>query len=66
MALTDFDLVLFGGAGDLSMRKLIPAMYARDRAGDLPATAQIICVGRNARSTQEFIDMVNELSLIHI
>ena len=24
----DFDLVLFGGGGDLSMRKLLPAMYA--------------------------------------
>jgi glucose-6-phosphate 1-dehydrogenase len=40
MALTDFDLVLFGGGGDLSMRKLIPALYARDRAGDLPPASQ--------------------------
>jgi glucose-6-phosphate 1-dehydrogenase len=66
MALTDFDLVLFGGGGDLSMRKLIPALYARDRAGDLPATAQIICVGRNERSTVEFIETVNENAKSHI
>src|SRR5690606_32199498 len=66
MALTDFDLVLFGGGGDLSMRKLIPALYARDRAGDLPATAQIICVGRNTRSAAEFIETVNENAKSHI
>ncbi|WP_293777414.1 glucose-6-phosphate dehydrogenase [uncultured Oxalicibacterium sp.] len=60
MALTDFDLVLFGGGGDLSMRKLIPALYARHRAGDLPATAQIICVGRQALSDAEFIDALNQ------
>jgi glucose-6-phosphate 1-dehydrogenase len=30
MALSDFDLVFFGGSGDLAMRKLLPAMYARD------------------------------------
>lgn len=45
MALTDFDLVLFGGGGIVDAQ-LIPAMYARDRAGDLPAAAQIICIGR--------------------
>ena len=42
MALTDFDLVLFGGSGDLAMRKLLPAMYARDVCNDLPATARVI------------------------
>lgn len=62
MALTDFDLVLFGGGGDLSMRKLIPAMYARDRAGDLPATAQIICIGRQNWTDAEFVDALNENS----
>jgi glucose-6-phosphate 1-dehydrogenase len=39
MALTDFDLVLFGGSGDLAMRKLLPAMFVRDVANDLPASA---------------------------
>ena len=66
MALTDFDLVLFGGGGDLSMRKLIPAMYARDRAGDLPPTAQIICIGRQSWSDVEFVQALNESSRPHI
>ncbi|MDO8306188.1 glucose-6-phosphate dehydrogenase [Herminiimonas sp.] len=66
MALTDFDLVLFGGGGDLSMRKLIPALYARDRAGDLPPTAQIICIGRHKWSNEEFVAELNENSKTHI
>jgi len=62
MALTDFDLVLFGGSGDLAMRKLLPAMYARDVANDLPATARIICVGRADASQEEFLQTVETTS----
>jgi len=66
MALSDFDLVLFGGSGDLSMRKLLPAMYARDRAKDLPASARIICVGRHDWSQEEFLKAVEENAKPHI
>ncbi len=62
MALNDFDLVLFGGSGDLSMRKLLPAMYSRDVCGDLPASARIICVGRQDCGQEEFINIVNNTS----
>ncbi len=55
MTLNDFDLVLFGGSGDLAMRKLLPALYSRDRAGDLPPTAKIICIGRHDETTTEFV-----------
>jgi glucose-6-phosphate 1-dehydrogenase len=66
MALSDFDLVLFGGSGDLAMRKLLPAMYARDCAHDLPDTARIICVGRADWSQEQFLDTVETHSKPHI
>ena len=66
MALSDFDLVFFGGSGDLAMRKLLPAMYARDVAHDLPATARIICVGREDMSQDDFLRMVETNSKPHI
>ncbi|MEJ7805146.1 MAG: glucose-6-phosphate dehydrogenase, partial [Telluria sp.] len=66
MALSDFDLVLFGGSGDLSMRKLLPAMFARDVANDLPPTARIICVGRHEWSQDEFLATVESTSRPHI
>ncbi|RZT09063.1 glucose-6-phosphate 1-dehydrogenase [Duganella sp. CF402] len=62
MALSDFDLVLFGGSGDLAMRKLLPAMYARDVANDLPPTARIICVGRADASQEDFLQTVETTS----
>ena len=66
MALSDFDLVLFGGGGDLAMRKLLPALYARHRAKDLPATARLVCVGRHAWSTAQFLESVNTSAKPHI
>jgi glucose-6-phosphate 1-dehydrogenase len=66
MALNDFDLVLFGGSGDLSMRKLLPAMYARHIANDLPPDARIICVGRHEWSREEFLANVDKDSKPHI
>ena len=66
MALSDFDLVLFGGSGDLAMRKLLPAMYARDVANDLPATARIVCVGRHEWSNEEFLNTVESTSKPHV
>jgi glucose-6-phosphate 1-dehydrogenase len=58
MAIPDFDLVFFGGSGDLAMRKLLPAMYARDVANDLPPSARIICVGREESSQDAFLQMI--------
>ncbi len=66
MALADFDLVLFGGGGDLAMRKLLPAMYARHCAKDFPASARIVCVGRHAWSREEFISEVQAHAQPHI
>jgi glucose-6-phosphate 1-dehydrogenase len=66
MALSDFDLVLFGGSGDLAMRKLLPAMYARDMAKDLPPTARVICVGRHEWSQEEFLKNVEANSKPHL
>ncbi|MBC7456441.1 MAG: glucose-6-phosphate dehydrogenase (NADP(+)), partial [Massilia sp.] len=66
MALNDFDLVLFGGSGDLAMRKLLPAMYSRHLAGDLPPGARIICLGRHAWSQEEFLHSVELSSKPHI
>ncbi|MDB5933685.1 MAG: zwf [Massilia sp.] len=66
MALKDFDLVLFGGSGDLAMRKLLPAMYSRDVAGDLPADSRILCVGRHQWSRAEFLHEVETTSKPHV
>ncbi|MGC9666019.1 glucose-6-phosphate dehydrogenase [Planosporangium sp. 12N6] len=40
------DFVVFGGTGDLAMRKLLPALYLRDIDGQLPPEFRIIGVSR--------------------
>ncbi|MGA1235150.1 MAG: glucose-6-phosphate dehydrogenase, partial [Lutimaribacter sp.] len=37
-----FDLVIFGGTGDLAQRKILPALYRRFRAGQIPQGARVI------------------------
>ena len=49
-----FDLVLFGGTGDLAWRKLMPALFQAFRHGTLPAGGRIIGVGREALSAGEY------------
>ena len=40
------DFTVFGGTGDLALRKLLPALYLRDREGHLPDDTRIIGVSR--------------------
>ncbi len=42
-----FDLVLFGGTGDLSWRKIMPALFQAFRHGTLPEGGRIIGVARD-------------------
>jgi glucose-6-phosphate 1-dehydrogenase len=41
-----FDLVIFGGTGDLAKRKILPGLYRRFLAGQMPPDAQIIGAAR--------------------
>ncbi len=49
-----FDLVLFGGTGDLAWRKLMPALFQAFRHGTLPAGGRIIGVGRDDLSCDDY------------
>ena len=55
-----FDLVIFGGAGDLALRKLLPALYHRDGDCQLPDGCRIISLGRRDISADAFQGMVQE------
>jgi glucose-6-phosphate 1-dehydrogenase len=49
-----FDLVLFGGTGDLAWRKLMPALFQAFRHGTLPADGRIIGVARDDLSDDQY------------
>ncbi len=42
-----FDCVVFGATGDLTLRKLLPALYYRFRDGQVPEASRIIGVARS-------------------
>ncbi len=48
------DLIIFGATGDLSARKLFPALFQLDAAGLLPDDLRIIAVARQEQTTKGF------------
>ena len=57
IAVEPFDLVVFGATGDLSARKLIPALFHRDEAGQIPPEARIYGASRRPLSDAQFRDL---------
>jgi glucose-6-phosphate 1-dehydrogenase len=55
-----FDLVLFGGTGDLAWRKLMPALFQAFRHGKLPEGGRILAVARDQRSDAEYRTFIQE------
>ncbi|HEY0913902.1 MAG TPA: glucose-6-phosphate dehydrogenase, partial [Solimonas sp.] len=53
-AFEGFDFVLFGGTGDLALRKLLPALYRRHREAADAASWRIVAIGRQAMSSEEY------------
>jgi glucose-6-phosphate 1-dehydrogenase len=53
-----FDLILFGGSGDLAMRKLLPALYYRHRDTADTSGWRIVGVGREDYSREDYLERV--------
>lgn len=56
------DIVIFGGAGDLSFRKLLPALYMAHLHDKLDTNARIIAIGRQEWAQQDYLDFINQQS----
>ncbi|NRF66621.1 glucose-6-phosphate dehydrogenase [Aquincola sp. S2] len=55
-----FDLIFFGGTGDLTWRKLMPALFQAFRHGKLPPGGRILAVARDERSDDEYRAFIKE------
>jgi glucose-6-phosphate 1-dehydrogenase len=53
-----FDLVIFGGTGDLARRKILPGLYRRYLAGQMPGDSRIIGAARSEMTVAAYRDMV--------
>ncbi len=55
-----FDLVIFGATGDLSRRKILPALLRRVVAGQIPEGSRIIGASRTDLSSEAFKEVVDK------
>jgi glucose-6-phosphate 1-dehydrogenase len=54
------DIVIFGGTGDLSLRKLLPSLYYLFRQKNLPDECRIMCISRAKYAHDKFLTLVKE------
>jgi glucose-6-phosphate 1-dehydrogenase len=64
--LASCDFIIFGGTGDLSVRKLLPSLLFRDRDSQLGQDTRIILVSRASGNTQEVIDLTIKQMKTHL
>ena len=61
-----FDLILFGGTGDLAMRKLLPALLRRFSDGQLSPEGRIIGVARSSLDNAAYLTRVEAACRLHL
>ncbi len=55
-----FDLVIFGGTGDLARRKILPGLYRRFCSGQMPEGARIIGAARTETDSEGYRKIVSD------
>ncbi len=53
-------IVIFGATGDLTRRKLIPALYNLAADGNLPSSLAVVCFARRDKTTEGFREELGE------
>lgn len=53
-------ITLFGGTGDLTYRKLLPALYNLDVLGKLEDEFKIIVIGRRPYTPDQYIEIARD------
>jgi len=61
-----FDLIIFGGTGDLARRKIIPSLYRRYLAGQLSVDARIIGAARSDFDDEDYQDFTRKAVEKHV
>jgi len=61
-----FDCIIFGGTGDLAERKLLPALYHRQKDGQMTRPTRIIGASRSDLSTNEYRAFAQEALKTHV
>ncbi|MEM6306481.1 MAG: glucose-6-phosphate dehydrogenase [Pseudomonadota bacterium] len=55
-----FDLIIFGGSGDLARRKILPGLFRRFVAGQIPTGSRIMGAARSDMDTHAYRTMISD------
>ena len=55
-----FDLIVFGGTGDLARRKILPALFRRYCSGQMPEDSRVIGAARSEMDDAAYRDFIRE------
>ncbi len=66
IAVDPFDIVVFGATGDLAQRKLLPALFYRWQAGQMPPEARIFGVARRRMTDAQFRTLAADALNAHV
>ena len=58
--LKDADIVIFGGLGDLSIRKILPALFHRLQAGQINTNSKVYAISRSHKNQSEFKELLKD------
>jgi len=61
-----FDLIIFGGTGDLALRKLLPALFHRYVDGQIVAGTRIFGLARDSQTDEAYRERVREALEKHL
>jgi len=56
--LTPSDIIIFGGMGDLAIRKILPALFHRFIGGQFSGKGKVILIGRNSLKRNHYIEEI--------
>jgi glucose-6-phosphate 1-dehydrogenase len=62
----DFDFLVFGATGDLTLRKLVPALFQRFRAKQFSAACRIIAAARSDLTDETYRERAEAALLEHV
>ena len=57
--LSDFNFVIFGGDGDLALKKIFPALYQRLNDDQIHDNSKIVVLSKNEKDSEQFRNQLN-------
>ena len=62
--ISEFDIIIIGATGDLSIRKIIPALFKRYTDGQIPEKSKIYCLARQKLDNSSFTQKISQQNKI--